>query len=117
MGKEGQSGGMGKPGQSGGMGRPGVNERQEKRVRENPATRVVPVVDDLGNAKCSFDARSDRMRGRFRQTTCVEDNVLAVTTYDDVLCSMESETPAAMPLIFRNECTPVKKYDRGEKEE
>merc|ERR1719336_3607176 len=78
----------------------------------NPSKRLIPVVDGEGQPKCSFDARSDKMKGKFRMTTCVDDNTLAVTTYDDVLCTEESEYPAAMPLIFRGECIPLKQYDR-----
>merc|ERR1719461_1421403 len=71
----------------------GGNDRQNKRVRENPTKRMIPVVDGLGNPKCSFDAGADRMRGRFRKTTCMQDNALAMTVYDDVLCEHESEMP------------------------
>merc|ERR1719245_403371 len=77
------------------------------RIRENPALRVIPVIDGEGETKCSFDARSDREMGRFRQTVCTKDNVLGVTTFDDVLCTQKSEMPAAMPLIFRGMCTEL----------
>merc|ERR1711972_870027 len=69
---------------------------------------MIPVVDDEGSPKCSFDARSDAMRGRFRRTTCKEDNVLQVTTYDDVLCSQESEYGPAIKELVRGECQPLK---------
>merc|ERR1719195_1613687 len=86
------------------------------RVRENPSMRVIPVIDGEGETKCSFDARSDREMGRFRQTVCTDDNVLGITTFDDVLCSQKSEVPAAMPLIFRGKCTELPMPKREMKE-
>merc|ERR1719461_2323728 len=93
----------------------GGNDRQNKRVRENPTKRMIPVVDGLGNPKCSFDAGADRMRGRFRKTTCMQDNALAMTVYDDVLCEHESEMPGK--ILFRDECMPLEKMEGGEKKD
>jgi len=91
--------------------------RQRGRIQENPVMRMIPVVDDEGNTKCSFDARSDAMRGRFRRTTCKEDNTLEVTTYNDVLCTEESEHGAAVRELVRGECQPLKiaEHDDGER--
>merc|ERR1719336_305291 len=93
----------------------GGNDRQYKRVRENPTKRMIPVVDGMGQPKCSFDAGADRMMGRFRKTTCMQDNALAMSVYDDVLCEHESQVPGK--ILFRDECMPLQKREGGEKKD
>jgi len=117
--KEGEKEGEGKEGEKDGegMGKGKMGKGPQMRVRENPSMRVIPVVDGEGQTKCSFDARSDREMGRFRETVCTDDNVLGVTTYDDVLCSEKSDMPAAMPLIFRGKCMELPMREKKDMKE
>lgn len=67
--------------------------------------RVIPVIDDDGESKCSFDARGDQRSGIFRQTMCVEPNTIQDVLYTDMACEEEADRET-IPLV-RGECTPL----------
>merc|ERR1719336_604947 len=83
----------------------GGNPNQNKRIQENPVMRVIPVIDDEGEEKCSFDARGDQRSGVFRKTMCVEPNTIQDVLYTDMLCEEEADRET-VPLV-RGECMPL----------
>merc|ERR1719419_256687 len=87
-----------------GRGR-GGNPQQNNRIQENPMTRIIPVIDEDGATKCSFDARSNQRMGIFRETTCTKPNTMQDTLFLDSACEKAS-TRETIPIV-RGECIPV----------
>merc|ERR1719336_3845012 len=83
----------------------GGNPNQNRRIQENPVMRVIPVIDDEGEEKCSFDARGDQRSGVFRNTMCPTPNTIQDTLYTDMTCEEEADRET-VPLV-RGECMPL----------
>jgi len=73
--------------------------------------RIIPVLDDEDEAKCSFDARGDQRSGIFRKTMCVEANTIQDTLYTDSRCEEEADRET-VPIV-RGECMPLPKQGQA----
>merc|ERR1719204_2344185 len=111
----GRGGGPGGRGGGGGGGRgPGgrgpPNRRQGNRIFENPTMRMLPVVDDEMNPKCSADAQVDRNNNVYRMSKCSAPGVIDEETFEDAECttlSRNEDNDVIVRTFTRGACVPL----------
>merc|ERR550517_828716 len=93
---------------TGGGQRAGGNDRQRGRFPSNPVQRMLPVVDDDMNTKCSMDSRLDQENGVFRKIVCDQPGKLTESVYSDAMCTdmVESDNDVTMDFMY-DTCQPL----------